>query len=636
MGVTTRGELLSEHVVRVLNSQLHHHPLEAVAQSLSQISGPQKTIEQVYELVTQHGSIEQLHRLAEIVSERCVTANGPALYSPGDASLGAAVRYLGVNKSILPVDWKIRSSARIESESVVILDEMVLTRMRSDPIFMRAIIESKATLLTPLGFLHGVTPFRTPTLGDIEARVESVLKQAEIHPADSPGEVERKVIEVMRFEVLSLLNRIDPRLCDRVEFVAARLAAGESAVERITRQLNGQAGISVDSLESILDRIDPRYRPVVKDLLVQHTHVHSHISLGRAAREHGSVIARIAAEQGVDSEDVAFHCPKPNKSFSMYGMIFRERNPDFPTASFTTPANLGQWLEARADRPRLVVILDDFAGSGDSFRRAVESTRDVAPGLAARELVISPLIATKVSMQRLRDSGITAECILAPVRVESRILDGAAYGAATPEIQLAQRAALGLLGFAEMGTMVALPYMSPDNNADVFAQCFAEYFTLSTGAVWNHHGGVQEYAPKLHGQPSDVLYAQVEDKMTNARQAAGLLPTLKSLLEHEQGTRMYWDHLPESVRVALGAEWERTESAFRAERVVAIYSQLISIRDGLSLPALTPEQQVQFALDFRELDALTNTIEIPADVRKAIDEFRDEPVLRRFLDSIRR
>ncbi|MFM1848488.1 MAG: hypothetical protein RL417_1962 [Pseudomonadota bacterium] len=618
-GSTVCGELLCEHVAAVVNSQLNHYSLETVNRSLWRFDGPRELVALAYELTTQYGSLEQFHRLAEIIDERCGDPKGPALYCAGDTSLGSVLRYLGVNKSILPIDWKVNTTGELRRDAVVVLDEVILATMRSDSNFTRELLASRATLLSPLGHLHGVTPFRMTSIEEIETRVGNILAVSQISPDATLSEVSRQVEATLQLEVLSQLNRIDPKLCDLVEFVSARLAPGHDAVERITHQLNGRAGMSPESLGRQLDLFGVEYRGPIKDILTRHAQVHSHISLGRDARVHGEMIRSLAADRGVDIEDIAIHCPERNKSFSMYGLIFREANAEFPTGSFTTPANLDGWLAVRGDRPRLVVVIDDIAGSGESLRRTVVPI--VNHGVDRGDIVLSPLIASTEAERLIREAPVSRDCIVAPVSVKPRLIDEGAFVEGSPQLQLSHRAVLGSLGFHESGTMVALPYMSPDNNVDLFARCFAEFYTLHEGAVRGRLTGAQGFARYRNQPPFDVVLMEARERLTDARFIAGHLPTLRGLVEHEEQLDLYWKGLPATICETLAEEWATTKQAICVEREVVIYGELKSMADILDSSIASSKDRARVSAEFVVLSQIAAGLELKEETRYAIAAF---------------
>lgn len=616
-----RSGLLEEHVARALNHQLGHYSRGAIRAAVWSSDGPQWMRSMAYELVTQYGSIEQLSGLARKVEAACA-APGRDFYCPADTSLGASLYYLGVNKGILPLPWRLPSTQEVNPGSVVVLDEVVLDRLARDTFFRADILKSNSQLLCPRGWIGGVTPFRTPSLPEINERVEAVLTLASIEPYDSPAAAAKKIEAALDFEVVSRLSRIDSRLSRCVEFVDAPGPEGSDGIERIARQLNGCAGISPSVLRDQLDQFGPEYRDVIKELLVQHAHVHSHISMARGAREHGRIIRDLAGEQGVALDDVCFLCPDRRKSFGMYGMIFRQANPEFPLAAFVTRGGLSRWLDERTDRPKRVVILDDIAGSGESMKRVVVPTLCLSQKCERRDIVLSPLIASEFAVKELRRAPVSRECLVRPASIEPRVVDGRLATSLPLEGKLAVRASLGAVGFSESGAMIALPYMSPDNNVELFARGFAPYFTLSENAVrgWLH--GIGEFAQFRRQPPAVVLRTEVEAKLNDSRVISDLTPNLHSLVEHERGMNLYWNDLPECLQSEMADEWAKVTALIEEQKRVKTAAQLNDFAAQLDAPGVQPKDALRVSIEFGVLLAAAEQTTLPPETAAAIAEFR--------------
>lgn len=614
---TVRSDLVDDHIARVLNSQLAHYSIADLKALVWRNSARPEVAEVAYEAVTQYGALEGLIGMARRIDELCA-APERFLYCPNDTSLGAVVRYLGVNKSILPLDWKIPTTDRIQDGAVVVLDEVVISRLRREPAFRSAMVDCAVTLVCPLGWHRGVTPFSTPDLGAVEARVNSIIAQSAIDPRADRLAIRRAIHVTMAREVSSELEQLDPGLNRRLEFVPGAASPKRSVFERIAVHLNGRSGISPEALTARIEEFDAGLRPAVRELIVRYASVFSHRTLAQAAREHATAIDSLALERDVKPENVCFCCPMGRKSFGMYGLIFRQANPHYSVDMFIRFDELAAWVSERKNASRLVVVLDDLAVTGETYKKVAPLMLLEVPQLEAHELVISPLVATESAIRALDAGKTTAGCRIHRARAVPRIIDGELYRGASESTRVTLRAALGSLGFQESGVMLALPYMAPDNNVELFATCFAEFFTLRESAVRGRGEGHRRFAARRHGDPASIVERQAQEYLKGARTIATVVASLENLGKSLDETRLFWDHLPTSVQKVLADDWAKTVKLFERERDGAVMVQVRNLRRMIAANHAEPAGWFRARVEYEVLTRLAAQTALSVTSREAI------------------
>ena len=120
--------------------------------------------------------------------------------------------YLGKSKGVLPLADDIKQSSvgpnGLNGPTVVILDEVVLARLASDPEFRHSLRDPHHTIVAPVGWVGGVKPFNAPNLSEVTERVGAVVRDSGIQRGDSVETVERRIEATLKGYVEHELARV--------------------------------------------------------------------------------------------------------------------------------------------------------------------------------------------------------------------------------------------------------------------------------------------------------------------------------------------------------------------------------------------------------------------------------------------
>jgi len=266
-------------------------------------------------------------------------------------------------------------------------------------------------------------------------------------------------------------------------------------------------------------------------------------------------------------------------------------------------------------------MVGDRAVTGETYKKAVPPILLEDPRPEAHEVVISPLVATQLALQTLDAAATTNGCLVRPARVERRLIDGELYGGASEADRVVLRAALGSLGFHESRVMLALPYMAPDNNVELFATCFAEFFTLHEGAVRGRGEGYKRFVERRRGDAATLLERETHARLKDARSIAMMAPSLESLNKTLYETRLFWEHLPSSVQGIAADDWSKTVRRFEREGDQAVFAQLRHLGRVVAEHGVEPGVWFKSRIEYEVLAKLAAQMKLSAASRTAIQDF---------------
>jgi hypothetical protein len=239
----------------------------------------------------------------------------------------------------------------------------------------------------------------------------------------------------------------------------------------IAKQLNGNAGITADTIKQVLDQLPEADRAMIREMLAQQSEIFSTRRIAeQLAKQHADILAKV----GVPASQVYFLIPRGSKSYGMVSMAHRE----------ATGTSVDHYLNSNAEAAKLgpntaVVILDDVAGSGDSL---VDVSTDLIAAGYKGKIVVSPIVSTSAADGRFKAPGMKSKVDYEPGRVMQAIRDTPMYKGLTPEQQTRLLELLGNYGWGQNGLSMAFPYMAPDNNSQFFGDQIAPKFIVNKNA----------------------------------------------------------------------------------------------------------------------------------------------------------
>ncbi len=483
--VRTAAELSDAQVAQVLNAQLNHVTEKQVQELVSAFGPERKGIAtDVLERLSRSANLDVMSDVTDAL--RKSEYQGRQLYSPRNGSLVDSLKYLANNKKVLrsTITQDVTDTDSVTPNSIVLLDRDMLQRLKTDSKFVKQLVANKVTLVHPTGFIDGITPFNSSTIGDIKDKVSGVMTRVEslqrVLPNASTDELVSKSLEA---GVLAELKAIDSRLAKQLDFIAPS-PSSRTGISGIVDSLNGSGGISAEEVTQVLSKLDAPWRPLAREAVTQLSEVQSHRTMAALAREQFEKVRAFAHAEGVAIEDVMFAVRAGDtKSYGIATYIFKEANagklrPD----QFVSMDTLATAAKEKAGRKTLVVALDDFSGSGSSLLSLSFVRGDIRNAVGPSvPIVCAPFVANTNAFNMLAEVRKTdPHTTMIPGRIVASLLESDLCTVDGGALKEGLKQVVGKAQYGHAFSFVSMPYMGPDNNCALFgAEFFNPYFIFN-------------------------------------------------------------------------------------------------------------------------------------------------------------
>ena len=499
-----RKDLTSEDYLRVIRKQLRTIAPDEVGSLVKQFpTKDQDEVRQVLSRLTLLGSMEGIHSfrdsIVHLLTDSRTAHSLPdnakhKVFTPHQGSLGDLLMYLETKKGSFG-SISMAGTNILEEASIIILDNVILSRISNDPQFAERIAHSKAKLIYPRSWQSGANLFSSPDLQNLASKVSGTLDEARKVISASNGKV-FSVHEALDQILDRPLESLPENLRSRVEIVDNRQASNISN-EAIAEQINGSQEPSTATIEAAIKLASSKNSETSKEdantileLIIQNTHVFSPRSLAELSRKSFSSIEQVLRTKGQDPSKIYFISSDDSgelKSYDAIACLYQHAN----SARF---AELGIGADrflpgtdelqkgiasGRIPPDAVIIIADDIAGTGASLCNQYESIVKKFKG----QIIIAPLVCTTSAFRTLKDYAAKHDpsfpsLILNAYGIPDTHKSSLYSGMASSNQSRVVRAAGPIKsGFGDNGLLVSFPYMAPDNNATFWKQHFAKLFT---------------------------------------------------------------------------------------------------------------------------------------------------------------
>ena len=436
---------------------------------------------------------------------------GRQLYTPGRGSLADNVMYMhgkGAFSKLPTGGTPLVTTKSLGPNTVVILDGVVLAEIKAEPAKAQSLVNQPAggprpQLLQPRGFETGNNMFNSPTPESIAQRTQTILDKANTISKSESIPFDKAVERVLDERATQALHDagVDTKLAaGQLEVVDPAANVDVSSSAAIAARLNDNAGITAQQVTDALAKYSEADRALLREMIAHQAEIFSTRRQTQELSNQADQMYDIAAQKGKARGDVYYFIYKDNKSYGMLAMAHREITGTEPSHYINGPKELKALKLADS---KMLVILDDVAGSGQSLSSAFTQAREAGFN---GEIVISPMVSTKQAPTTVHDGFGTkgsnpdmygqaadAKTTFAPKSYANTLHDSAWF----KSLNATQQARLDYLiqdaGYGDNGLCMAFPYMSPDNNNVMFAGTMAEHFIANqNGAAAknkNHYTG---------------------------------------------------------------------------------------------------------------------------------------------------
>jgi hypothetical protein len=371
----------------------------------------------------------------------------------------------------------LKSLLEVPDKTTIIVDEVVLDILRNNPSAVEFVNKAKLKLTYLDGFKESIDySFATNIdliANKIDERIASKVKTGQYQ---STRDIR------LELEKLGVGDRFQPLYYDKG---TRRQASFEATKKPQKRDLNYESLVqrlstkhmTKEELEYYLEKVPAQYREQVVDVALSSSSYKSMQNMTQDSVALKQKIDQAVQAMGKNLDDVVYIHPDyfhKVKSMSLVGHIFQNAN-SLSDASFVS-------IHAVKENPeilkgKVVVILDDYIGSGNSVRQFGGDVLELTP--KDTPVIAATLYGTQQGLDTL--DGISQMW----KRVESRDFKTVVlHKAPSFENSMMARSELEIFGkgFANTNTLFSMEYMSPDNNNQMMLP-FSRSFTYQAGAV---------------------------------------------------------------------------------------------------------------------------------------------------------
>lgn len=401
---------------------------------------------QVFQHMIQWSNPDSLQGMAEALKklQHEKPLQGRKILTCGEASLSDSLRYLvGNNIKPKPLNQfeKLFDNSKTTfetpgSNNAILLDQYILQRLEDNPELFRTLMErtKNITLLAPRGWNAGANLFNLHDPVSIRKKLETLCRQVEhleSEGKDRQTAIEQALEQPVREQLIALFKKHDPKTFNFYQvrggltdaealnqiLSAKRLHFFNSShfqpidspnLEQIQKQLKQGPRVKKKNIEQILEQLPNDQRQPFLELLGQGLQLYSPRRMSVDFRKLHQKLTVMAAQKGIEPEQIYFYIPQNAgnsknsiKSHTLVTNQYCEVN-QIPAKQVLT-----DYRQMPTDKKTMLVILDDFSGSGHSLAAVAKRIQEAEP--TGREgtlqVVIAPNVASEESVKLLTEGG---------------------------------------------------------------------------------------------------------------------------------------------------------------------------------------------------------------------------------------
>jgi hypothetical protein len=476
--IRSEVELSNADVAMAMNAQLRAFAADDVQDILMQFPEAQREqARYVLARSSQFGNMEAWNALRLAMEPHL--ARGGSLYMPGSGSLADNVAYVSSKRSfseVPGVEAKLVTTRELRSGTFIVLDEVILHKLRTQPAFAKQVVDLDCRLLEPRGFNEGINLYNSPSPESVTGRTQDILRRAQALRVDGSMSFEQAVDATLGSGTRTSLEGVNSRLPYLVKEIDV-MAHPDLSNHAVARQLNGDAGITEQEVATQIGKLTSEHQNYARELMAQQSEIYSPRRFaGELADQHQMLMGKVL-ERGISPDHVFFYIPDSGKSYGMLAMAHRQAT---GTAVDRYINGLSDLKERKLRADTAIVIFDDVAGSGMSLR---DATALIATSYAGA-VFVSPMVSTEMAKSVFDSPAGGISAIHSNVAFEPRSMSRALnesffFQSLSPRDQRELHRVIGRKGFGGNALSMAFPYMAPDNNNALFGDLIAKFFMVN-------------------------------------------------------------------------------------------------------------------------------------------------------------
>jgi hypoxanthine phosphoribosyltransferase len=377
----------------------------------------------------------------------------------------------------------------IEPGTVVILDGVVLAKIKAEPAWAKSLIDNHAKLVNPRGFETGNNMYNSPDPATIAARTQKILEKANGIVNAEKIPFEQAVNRVLDEHVAEALKAsgVESQLKGQLEDIDPGSSVDVTSSAKIADRLNDQVGITPEKIGHALAGYKDEDAALLREMLAHQAEIFSSRRQAQELKAQSAMVDQAAAKRGVtDPGNVYYFIYKENKSYGMLAMAHREMTQASPDHYVNGP---GELKTLALPDTKVLVILDDVAGSGQSLSSAYTQAREAG---FKGEIIISPMVSTHQAPDTVQHGfgtkNANPDSYGAPADAKTQFVqkswanaleDSDWFKTLRADKKERLRHLVEGMGYGQNALSMAFPYMSPDNNNFMFAGTVADQFIVN-------------------------------------------------------------------------------------------------------------------------------------------------------------
>lgn len=414
--------------------------------------------------MTRFGNMEATFKFAEILPS---LIKDTTFLTLEQGTFADAINYLQtksgqVRRSMFESLRNIKLIQGRSKNMAMIVDAASIRILEADPVLQKKIRDYDVKLIVIPGLAEGVTIFNQSKKADVAHSLQTHVKQFAENNATDPDAI---LIETTTAKLRAL--NLDTHI-EIVKFDSRTSGSSPPAVASLTARVSPKRINVAELREAFAGRSEPELQQILVNFY-EEGFLLSTSTIAENSKIIHDEVPQHAKELGVEPKDLYYVAPETAKSYQVLLGIYAEVN--------AIPVNRMLDRSQLYDlKGKTVVVIDDFAGTGDSL---------VEAGQLITKMGGTPILAAQVSTAvgagniTSKPSGSRFRLVIGKQLEDLRQSDY--YQNLSPEQKMLQdRNYLGGWGGA---SKVAFEYMSPDNNVETFYQTVSPLFTLRPAAI---------------------------------------------------------------------------------------------------------------------------------------------------------
>ena len=462
--------------LKKMNDQLIDVTSDEINKIISKIPNDDKDF--VFDLMnsaTQYGNLDSLNSLYKSVAK--YKESGYEFYSFTDNPVNGILSnfsYFARKKAFAenPATDCVKKEIFEKNKGAFIVDSNFIERLQMDPELCDHIKNNDFKLIYPEGWNKGITAYNLTTVEDITDRAIELNDLA--LSFQRKGKTQKESIEeALNYDVKEKLNQLG--LLSKLDIVKNERIANSKQInpEKISENLASRK-MTLEELERVLPARENEKNAALT-ILENDAKTVSMREFGISAKKLHLDVQQLANEKGIDKDDIFYLIPLQNKSYNVVGLQYQQINGVSEKQFIYGIKNIPD-----SSKKRMIVILDDYAGSGTSVKEAYKYLRNKCSDDIVMATHLSTDMANKILTKAFKDD---AKCSFMPGKIINSYFNTPEYAAKRRSDYYTYSDLIGKSSFGMTEENIALPYMAPDNNIKFFADSIAKHYTLNSAGV---------------------------------------------------------------------------------------------------------------------------------------------------------